>query len=1172
VLLDDVVFEVLGSPTISLKDLLDAIKPLIESALTEALLLETGPAAPVLAKGFTKLIGLGVNYAGTQFLSDLESLEPAIATVTDLPPFQGFVQSRVPGLTSITGTLDLGPLGKADDSVLVWVLPDVTSATVEPNLTVIEKSSPPTPGPTVRTFAEVNLGQATVELKGKANTAAELLDRVLPDGLSSWAVALDKTFVVNVPAPNLRFHLTGSATPGCSGPDSTGDVQCVVDFQNVGLGFHVPNHVLGITNSYAIAKPAIAALGAIETFDTHIVHQNTTGESALAGHVAITLMGSADDPTARIVVVGDGPVLTKTVDGDTTVQGGDLVNFTVTVTNPFTTPLLNVQVVDTLYFTARGATAETLLQQTSLPVIPTLGPKQTVTIDASRTAFIAPSTPGTMRNEVTAVGSAPASASVVVEVDTLHLSPELIIVPNAPATVPLTVTLAHLGGATEDVTRDAQTKYEWIGSSAPRELVDAIYDKINAALVAEGQPPVPVQLADVSINPLTGVLTVSTNGLQLLRATHRGLESNPSVVLAGIKLKSIDLGPLSKINTIQAALVDLSNPPLMLVADVPGNDAPFDKVGQVLLRDARFEILGGPATISTKKLVDAFASVVGTAVTAFTLETGPLSKVFGWGARMLLTGVIDELGTQLLEPMTSTTPGVATVINQAAASIPLYPVGRVDAHQSGLSTIKGTLDLGDFGKASDNVLAWVLPTLDSVVIEPQVTVINLDHSPARDSKVRTFGTVSAGTTNTPFALSGKFNDLAQAIDNFLPGGWTGSGLGTFSLATGRVEVDAPVADFNFALDGTATVTCAQLGAEESGCSVTVTNLTFGFHVPHAPPFITDVYAWDPSIAHTTLDANRFDTHISGVNAGRSKLESHVDMTALKMGTKADLDGLIIVVGGAPPPPPPIRPIELEKRILGSVFSLTPGGTTEYEVLVLNTTTEQIDNVTVTDTLLFDGVVVQTSTLQIGSVPAGHGRRVILTVVAPATSGVLENRVEANGVIKKVVLPVRRPLINEVVVEPQRDWNDSSGATGVPFDDDPGPSVAPSASVTAADQWIELLTNTGSPAELTNWTLEFVDAPNPPVVVTLGPTNLMTSAGTPYVLIAAPIGMTPTSIIRLRDTTNAIVDEIDLSAIAALVGPATGAANEAVARTPDGNDSNSASDFQRRPASIRKLNP
>ena len=74
------------------------------------------------------------------------------------------------------------------------------------------------------------------------------------------------------------------------------------------------------------------------------------------------------------------------------------------------------------------------------------------------------------------------------------------------------------------------------------------------------------------------------------------------------------------------------------------------------------------------------------------------------------------------------------------------------------------------------------------------------------------------------------------------------------------------------------------------------------------------------------------------------------------------------------------------------------------------------------------------------------------------------------------------------------------------------------------------------------------------------------------LVAAPTTIAPTSIIRLRDTTNAIVDEIDLSAIVALVGPASGVSDEAIARIPDGLDSNSPSDFKRRPASIRKINP
>ena len=396
-----------------------------------------------------------------------------------------------------------------------------------------------------------------------------------------------------------------------------------------------------------------------------------------------------------------------------------------------------------------------------------------------------------------------------------------------------------------------------------------------------------------------------------------------------------------------------------------------------------------------------------------------------------------------------------------------------------------------------------------------------------------------------------------------------------------MHVHAPVNDFTFALDGSATVTCAQPGAEESGCVVTVTSLTFGFHVPHVPPFISDTYVWNPSIVDTTPDPNRFDTHVRGLNAGHSVLESHVDMTTLAMGKKDDLDGLVMVFGGAPPPPPlppppPVPPIALEKKLLGSVFGLTPGDPARFEILVANTTAGQVDNVTVTDTVLFNGAVVDTKTLAIGSIPQNQGRRVIMDVTAPVTAGVLENRLDIAGCVSpctKVVVPVRRPVINEVVVQPQHDWNDSgAGGNGVPFDDTPGSSVAPAPAVTTADQWIELLTNTGSPDELRNWTLEFTSTTGVPIVVTLGPANLMTSAGSPYVLVAAPGDVGVDSVIRLRDTTSAVVDEIDLGAIQAAVGHATGVSDEAVARTPDGFDSGAVTDFTRKPATIRKPNP
>lgn len=165
------------------------------------------------------------------------------------------------------------------------------------------------------------------------------------------------------------------------------------------------------------------------------------------------------------------------------------------------------------------------------------------------------------------------------------------------------------------------------------------------------------------------------------------------------------------------------------------------------------------------------------------------------------------------------------------------------------------------------------------------------------------------------------------------------------------------------------------------------------------------------------------------------------------------------------------------------------------------------------------------------------------------------------------------MINEVVVEPQRDWNDSGpGGDGVPFNNVPGTAVAPAPTVNVADQWLEFRTNTGSPLELTNWTLSFTDASLTPVTVTLTPANLSTVAGSPYVIFVPPTGVSTTSVITLSDNTGLVVDTVSLPAIIGALGPATGVANEAIARVPDGNQSHSVTDFARRPASIRGVNP
>jgi hypothetical protein len=62
------------------------------------------------------------------------------------------------------------------------------------------------------------------------------------------------------------------------------------------------------------------------------------------------------------------------------------------------------------------------------------------------------------------------------------------------------------------------------------------------------------------------------------------------------------------------------------------------------------------------------------------------------------------------------------------------------------------------------------------------------------------------------------------------------------------------------------------------------------------------------------------------------------------------------------------------------------------------------------------------------------------------------------------------------------------------------------------------------------------------------------------------------VLVLRDPAHRAVDSVNLGLIQAALGPATGVADEAIGRTPDGVQTNQPGDFARRAASIGKLNP
>ena len=378
--------EYLGSGEISMNDVVDAIKPVVEKVLTVALANATGPAGPAIASALTKLVGPGISAVGTQFLNPLESSDPSIASVTSQVPMKGFVRSGSPGVVGITGTLDLGALGSASDTVMTWVLPNLASAEIDPNITVINRTAPAVPGPAIRTFATTLFGSTAtaIPLPSTIATVSEFLDRLLPGGVSAWASGtIDKTF-----GTNPRFRITGKFTAGASN----------VSFSDLTLGFHVPNGVPGITNAYTITDQTIAELGDVETLDTHIVHQSVAGQTAIDVSVSITGMGTTSGDGLIVVCDCPDPFVAKRANLFDTwaIDPGDTVTFTILVANPTGAPLLNVMVTDNLFFTPALTGAEGPIDTKTFPIA-RIEPGQVITIDVPVTA---PTDSGFIRNEV----------------------------------------------------------------------------------------------------------------------------------------------------------------------------------------------------------------------------------------------------------------------------------------------------------------------------------------------------------------------------------------------------------------------------------------------------------------------------------------------------------------------------------------------------------------------------------------------------------------------------------------------------------------------------------------------------------------------------------------------------------------------------------------------------
>lgn len=160
-----------------------------------------------------------------------------------------------------------------------------------------------------------------------------------------------------------------------------------------------------------------------------------------------------------------------------------------------------------------------------------------------------------------------------------------------------------------------------------------------------------------------------------------------------------------------------------------------------------------------------------------------------------------------------------------------------------------------------------------------------------------------------------------------------------------------------------------------------------------------------------------------------------------------------------------------------------------------------------------------------------------------------------------------PVISEMVLRPMRDWNDSSGGNGIPFDDQPGDGT-----VDNADIWVEITSPTTGTE---NWQVvliddtgaEFGQVLGPPIIFAPDPTRAPVR-----VLSGFGVGTAPIVRVEVRDQNGLVRQTLDIVAIEAILGPPTGPDNESLTWSIYGSPTATLQQFVRRRATIGVFNP
>jgi hypothetical protein len=154
-----------------------------------------------------------------------------------------------------------------------------------------------------------------------------------------------------------------------------------------------------------------------------------------------------------------------------------------------------------------------------------------------------------------------------------------------------------------------------------------------------------------------------------------------------------------------------------------------------------------------------------------------------------------------------------------------------------------------------------------------------------------------------------------------------------------------------------------------------------------------------------------------------------------------------------------------------------------------------------------------------------------------------------------------PIITEMVLAPQRDWNDSAGGNGIAFDETPGEGA-----VDAADVWIEVMRTTSA---TTGWKVRLKDAAGHTYEKPLPAPDPSRQT---QLLTGWNLGASPVVLVELVDGSETVRASFDIVAMEQELGPATGPENESLTWSIYGTPGAPTQQFLRRPATINRFLP